>query len=122
MERQWLQSWFKGTPVLIEQRSDDLVVIDIPRQFCFDEGRTDVKPALAAVLDKVAQSLRRAPRARLLTIAAPGDTAEAGRLSMRRATQLRVHLLGRGAPAPQLGNPSSADAAAVQLRLGLAPS
>ena len=121
-ERRWLQSWFEGTPVVIAQQRDGIVLIEVPRPFCFDAGRTTVKPALAAVLDKVAQSLRRAPNVRLLTLAAPDDGAEAGWLAARRAEQVRRHLLGRGAPAAQLGEPTRSDAAAVRLRMGPAPS
>ena len=75
VERQWLASWFKGTPVVVAQRPDGAVVVDVPREFCFDPGRDAVKPALAAVLDKVAQSLRRTPIAELHLIAAPGDAS-----------------------------------------------
>ena len=44
VERQWLQSWFKGTPVRIEQRSESAFSIEVPRDFCFDAGRSAVKP------------------------------------------------------------------------------
>ena len=66
-----MQSWFQGTPVLIGQRDDDAVSVDVPREFCFDPGRSSVKPALAAVLNKVAESLLRMPMVRLQLLAAP---------------------------------------------------
>ena len=122
VERQWLQSWFKGTPVEIDQHGDGPLSIDIPREFCFDTGRSSVKPALAAVLDKVAESLRRTPRARLQALAAPGDSTAASPLAVQRATRVRAHLLSRGAQASQLSAPTSTDAAAVQLRMTLAPA
>lgn len=118
-ERQWLQSWFAGTPVVIDQRRDGAVQIEIPREFCFDTGRSAVKPALAAVLDKVAQSLHRIPQARVSVLAAPGDGATATPLPLQRATQIRAHLLSHGVQAAQLGNPSRAEAGAVQLQLEL---
>lgn len=118
-ERQWLQSWFAGTPVLITQHRDGPVQIEIPREFCFNAGRSAVKPALAAVLDKVAQSLRRTPQARLALLAAPGDSAAATPLPLQRATQIRAHLLSRGVPATQLGSPSRTEAAAVQLQMDI---
>ena len=31
IERKWLQSWFEGTPVVIEQNRDGAVRIEIPR-------------------------------------------------------------------------------------------
>ena len=118
-ERQWLQSWFAGTPVVITQRHDGPVQIEIPREFCFDAGRSAVKPALAAVLDKVAQSLRRTPQARLALLAAPGDSAASTPLPLQRATQIRAHLLSRGVPATQLGSPSRTEATAVQLQMDI---
>ena len=121
IERHWLQSWFKGTPVRIVQHDDGAVGIDVPREFCFDSGRNSVKPALAAVLDKLAESLRRTPPARLDRVAAPGDSAAPSALALQRATQVRRHLLSRGVPAAQLGEPSATSAAAVQLRMALAP-
>lgn len=119
-ERQWLQSWFAGTPVLIVQRGDGAVSIEVPREFCFDTDRSSVKPPLAAVLDKVAESLRRTPQARLPLLAAPADSATASPLALQRATQLRTHLLVRGVRAAQLGNPTTTAAAAVQLRMDVA--
>ncbi len=49
-ERDWLQQWFKGTPVNIVHNADTLSV-DVPREFAFDVARSQVKPPLAAVLD-----------------------------------------------------------------------
>jgi len=121
VERQWLQSWFSGTPVVIVQRSDGPVSVDVPLEFCFDSGRSNVKPPLAVVLDKVAESLRRTPQARLQLVAAPGDTAAASPLARQRAGQVRRQLHSRGVPEAQLGNPTATTAAAVQLRIDLAP-
>ena len=53
VERQWLQSWFNGTPVRIAQQGSGPVDIAVPQAFCFDTGRSSVKPPLAAVLDKL---------------------------------------------------------------------
>lgn len=116
-ERQWLQSWFKGTPVVIAQRSDGAVSVDVPRAFCFDPGRSELKPALAAVLDKVAESLRRVPQARLPLIAAPDDAPSAAGLALARASQVHKHLLSRGVTAARLGKPAVTGAGSVQLRM-----
>lgn len=124
-ERQWLQSWFKGTPVVIAQRADGDVVVDVPLAFCFDAGRSEVKPALAAVLDKVAESLRRVPRARLPLVAAPGDVggaAAAPGIALERAARVHRHLVSRGVAAARLGKPVAAGAAAVQLRMEIPDS
>ena len=115
-ERDWLLSFFTGTPVVIEQRSDGLLGVEVPREFCFDAQRSAVKPPLAAVLDKVAESLRRT-RARLPVVAAPGDSSASSPLALQRAAQVRKHLLSRGVPAEQLGAPTASTVAAVQLRM-----
>lgn len=120
VERQWLQSWFKGTPVRIEQRSESAFTIEVPRDYCFDAGGSAVKPPLAAVLDKLAQSLQRKPEARVELLAAPGDAAGASALAQQRGDSVRKHLLARGVSSRQLVAPSVTDAAAVQLRIGLA--
>jgi outer membrane protein OmpA-like peptidoglycan-associated protein len=120
VERQWLQSWFKGTPVRIEQRSESAFSVEVPRDYCFDAGRSEVKPPLAAVLDKLAQSLHRKPEARVDLLAAPGDAAGASALARQRGDNVRKHLMARGVSSQQLAAPSATDVAAVQLRIGLA--
>lgn len=119
-ERQWLQSWFSGTPVLIAQHDDTLLSVDVPLEFCFEAGSSNVKPPLGVVLDKVAESLRRNPLVRLQLLAAPGDATRTSPLAEQRAAQVRKRLLSRGVPAAQLGNPTATVAAAVQLRMDFA--
>jgi outer membrane protein OmpA-like peptidoglycan-associated protein len=120
VERQWLQSWFKGTPVRIEALGADAISIEVPREFSFDAGRSVVKPPLAAVLDKLAQSLQRKPAARVELLAAPGDAEAASPLALQRAGNVRKHLFARGVTLEQLGPPTATPVAAVQLRIGLA--
>jgi len=117
VERQWLQSWFEGTPVRIEQFKDGPVTVTVPREFCFEAGRSKIKPALGAVLDKVAESLRRMPLAQLSLLAAPDDATGTAPLALQRAAELHKHLLSRGVPAARIGKPAATAAAAVQLRL-----
>jgi len=117
VERQWLASWFKGTPVVVAQRPDGAVVVDVPREFCFEPGHDTVKPALAAVLDKVAQSLRRTPIAELHLIAAPADPNGAPTLGMQRATRVYDYLRSRGVATGRLAKPSATSGGAVQLRM-----
>lgn len=119
IERQWLQSWFEGTPVRIEQHSEASFSVEVPREFCFDAGRSEVKPALAAVLDKVAQSLQRKPALRAQLLAAPGDAAASPELAQQRAVSVRKHLLARGVSSEQLVTATVTQVAAVQLRIGL---
>lgn len=120
-EVKWLQSWFQGTPVAIVQRDEGSVDVEVPTRHCFDSGAVAIRPALAAVLDKVAQSLRRNPRVHLQLLAAPGDEAGDTGLALRRAAQVRSHLRSRGVAGSQLGRPTYTTAAAVQLHLAVAP-
>lgn len=117
VERQWLQSWFKDTPVQIAQRGDSAITVAVPVAYCFDTGRTTIKPALAAVLDKVAESLRRMPTLRLPLLAAPEGASGTAALAVQRAVQMQKHLVNRGVAAARLGPPSASTEAAVQLRL-----
>jgi hypothetical protein len=121
VERQWLASWFNKTPVVIGQRSDGAVTIDVPRAFCFEPGRSAVKPALAAVLDKLAESMRRVPTAQLPLLAAPDDGGGAAQLALQRAAEMREHLRTRGVALARMGKPAVTTAAAVQLRMEPAP-
>jgi outer membrane protein OmpA-like peptidoglycan-associated protein len=121
VERQWLGQWFRDTPVKIAQRGDGAMSIEVPREFSFDPGKASVKPALAAVLDKVAESLRRAPQAQVALIAAPDDAAVSTPLAIQRAERVREHLRSHGVAEARLGKPSPAAAGTVHLRLVSAP-
>lgn len=120
-ERQWLDAWFKGTPVRIAQRADGAIDIEVPREFCFDVGGSAIKPALAAVLDKLAESLRRAPLARVPLIAAPADAPATPSLALQRAQQVRDALSARGVAQARLGSPAVAVAAVLHLHVVAAP-
>ena len=102
VERRWLQSWFEGTPVDIAGGADGSLRVTVPREFCFDAGQSRLKPPLAAVLDKVAESLRRRPQLQLDMLAAPADASANAALSRRRAVAVRQHLRSRGVPASAL--------------------
>ena len=112
VERDWLRTWFEGTPVHIARQGPALRV-DVPLVHSFAPGQPQVKPALGAVLDKVAESLRRNPQARLRLVAAPGDVA----LATKRAAQVRAYLRQRGVAEARLASPSRTTLSAVQLRL-----
>lgn len=116
-EQKWLRSWFDGTPVRIDQQSDGSLLVEVPRDFCFDAGRSRVKPPLAAVLAKVAESLRRQPRALLALVASPEEAAGGRALATERATQVRRALSERGVPLVQLGRENSVGGDALQLHI-----
>ena len=119
LERQWLQSWFAGTPVAIRLGADGTLAVEVPRDFCFDAAHSAVKPPLAAVLDKVAESLRRRGRMRLTLLAAPDDPKPNAGLARQRGLQVRAHLQGRGVAETRLAAPTPAAGAALRLRLEL---
>ena len=122
IEQQWLQDWFRGTPVRIGLRSDGSLAIEVPRDFSFDAGRSQAKPALLAVLDKVAQSLMRRTSARLTLLAAPSDPGSAAdpkTLALQRANVIQRHLRDRGVALVRLAEPQAAGGAAVLLRMDM---
>lgn len=121
-EQRWLDEWFRGTPVVIALADIHTLAVDVPLAHSFDVGSTSIKPALAAVLDRVATSLRRQPAVRL-SIAAPTDPSGGTvALAAGRGQQVREHLLARGVAAARLAGVGTARAGApVQLRLLMAP-
>jgi outer membrane protein OmpA-like peptidoglycan-associated protein len=121
-EQRWLEEWFRGTPVAIALADANTLTVDVPLANSFDAGSSSIKPALAAVLDRVATSLRRQPTVRL-SIAAPTDGAGgAPALASARAQQMRDHMTSRGVVAARLAGVGTARAGApVQLRLLTVP-
>ena len=73
------------------------------------------------MLDKVAESLRRAPQAQVALLAAPDDAAITTPLAMQRGDKMREHLRSRGVAESRLGRPAPAASASVQLRLIASP-
>lgn len=92
-EQRWLAQWFEGTPVQIGAQDDGALRVAVPLRHSFDAGQTRVKPALGAVLDKVAQSLRRHSTAKV-EVAAPPDPG--GALASERSASLRDYLVSKG--------------------------
>jgi outer membrane protein OmpA-like peptidoglycan-associated protein len=116
-EQRWLDEWFRGTPVVIAMSDINTLTVDVPLANAFEPGNSGVKAALAAVLDRVATSLRRQPSMRL-SIAAPPDAAGANAaLASARADQVRGHLVSRGVPATRIAVGTARPGAPLQLRL-----
>ena len=100
-EQRRLAELFRGTPVLFTLQADGSLRVDVPLRFCFDPKAAVVKPALLAVLDRVATSQRNT--ASRITLTAPGDPGDAApRLATLRATSIRSRLVGRGIPIPRM--------------------
>lgn len=120
-EQRFLEEWFRGTPVVISLADVHTLVVDVPLAHSFTPGSPAIKPALAAVLDRVATSLRRQTALRV-AVAAPTDPNAAVALAASRSQQVRDHLIGRGVAASRMAGVGTARAGApVQLRLTMQP-
>lgn len=120
-EARWLGDLFAGTPVQVSGERDGSVRLQVPMKYAFDTSAkppaatTAPKAPLQAVLDKLSQSLKRQPSARLQA-AAPGPA------SAERLAAIRSHLAGKGVAnwrVAQAGAPADGQ---VLLRLLPAPA
>lgn len=115
-EARWLSELFAGTPVQVIGEADGSVRIQVPLKFSFDPGTpttvpsTTPKAPLQAVLDKLSQSLKRRPAARLQAVS-PGPSAA------ERLAAIRSHLVAKGVPAWRVAQGSPAGDDQVVLRL-----
>ncbi len=117
-EQRFLEEWFRGTPVVIAAQPPMTLQLDVPLANSFDAGKADIKPALNAVLDRVAQSLLRQNAARI-NINAPADANGNAALAQSRALRVREALGSKGIAATRVALTESAPRAGgpVQLRL-----
>lgn len=121
-EQRFFEEWFRGTPVVIAARPDSMLQLDVPLANSFDAGKADIKPALAAVLERVAESMKRQIGARV-AVAAPPDAGGAAALAQQRAERVREHLVSRRIAAPRIVVAHGARAgAALQLRMTIPPA
>ncbi len=115
-ELQWLADLFKGTPVqVVGESAGSAVRLEVPLRFAFDAGSNQPKPPLQAVLQRVGQSLKRQPTARL-ALAAPGPGAD----ERQRAMQSQLLTMGLAAHRVSMPAEKLASTSAVQLHLMVA--
>jgi len=120
-EQRWLEQWFKGTPVGIGLQGGNVLEVAVPQAHSFEAGSSTPKPALSAVLDRVAESLRRQTGTRVSVIAAT-DAGGPPALAQTRAAKVRDHLVGRSVAATRvLVAPAAVAGAGVQLRISVVP-
>jgi outer membrane protein OmpA-like peptidoglycan-associated protein len=118
-EQRFLEDWFRGTPVVIAAQPPTTLQLDVPLTNSFDAGKADIKPALNAVLDRVAQSLMRHAGARI-TVTAPADATGPATLAQARTQRMRDSLATKGVSATRVTLVESARAGSpVQLRLSM---
>jgi len=96
-----LAALFRGTPVVFAMQQDGSLRATVPLRFSFDPGATQVKPPLAAVLDRLAKSqLQMNTRLRLNVPADP--PARLAALARDRSTAVRDHLGAQGITAARV--------------------
>jgi outer membrane protein OmpA-like peptidoglycan-associated protein len=89
----------QGTGVGVTQTADNQLKLNVPSDVSFDTGRADIKPNLAPVLDRFAQTLQQNPAT---TVRIIGHTDSTGTdtindpLSINRAASTRQYLAARG--------------------------
>ncbi len=121
-EQRFLEDWFRGTPVVIAALPPVTLQLDVPLANSFDTGKADIKPALNAVLNRVAQSLLRQNAARINVNApadASGNAALAPALAQSRAQRVRDALGLKGIAATRVVLAESAPRAGGPLQLRL---
>jgi outer membrane protein OmpA-like peptidoglycan-associated protein len=121
-EQRFLEDWFRGTPVVIAAQAPAALQVDVPLANSFDAGKSDIKPALNAVLERVAESLRRQSGARI-TVTAPADAnGVSATLSAQRTVRLREALVAKRVALPRVAlGDAPRPGGPVQLRIFMPP-
>lgn len=105
-----LRDALTGTPVQIDALAASSespgLRIAVPQPHGFDAGSAAVKPALAAVLDRLVGALRGNPRW-LVQVSGPIDPKGSGFQGQDRASAVRDYLVVRGVTAPRFEPPRS---------------
>ena len=87
----------RGTGIDVARTQDNQLKMNVPADFSFDAGRSNVKPEMRPVLDQFAQGLD--PNMRVRVIGHTDSTASDAvnnPLSIDRAQSVRDYLIGRG--------------------------
>jgi outer membrane protein OmpA-like peptidoglycan-associated protein len=115
-----LAELFRGTPVVFSLQQDGSLRATIPRRFSFDPGATQVKPPLAAVLDRLAKSQRLA--ASRFRVQAPADPEVRNpALARERAAGARDHLVAQGIAATRIQAGAATQNELVEVLVSEAP-
>ena len=117
-EHKRLGDLFADTPVTVQRAPDGRLLLHVPLRYSFDTGRAAVKPPLAALLDRLATSLRQ-QAGFSVRINASGDArgASASQLALERAAATRDYLILKGAPANRFAEAGGLDEG-VELLIG----
>ena len=113
-DEQWrLQRELAGTPVDVDLDSAGRLLVSVPLRYCFDPGRSAVKPPLGAVLEKLAGGLKR--QNTTLRVRAPGDPRGGRFLATDRAASVRDYLVALGVSATRFAGVAPAEGDAVEI-------
>lgn len=88
-----------GTGIEVTQTADNQLKLEVPSDVSFDTGRADIKPNLAPVLDRFAQTLNANTATTVRVIGhtdSRGSDAINNPLSINRAASVRDYLAARG--------------------------
>lgn len=94
-----------GTGISVSQTADNQLKLEVPSDVSFDTGSADIKPNLAPVLNRFAQTLNANP---VTTVRVIGHTDSRGSdainnpLSINRAASVRDYLSARGVQASRI--------------------
>lgn len=95
----------QGTGVDVMQTADNQLKLNVPSDVSFDTNRADIKPNLAPVLDRFAQTLQQNPTTTVRIIGhtdSTGNDAINDPLSVNRAASTRQYLAARGVEAGRI--------------------
>ena len=104
-QKRTMEQATQGTGVGVTQTADNQLKLDIPSDISFDVGRAEIKPNLAPVLDRFAQTLNANPAATVRIIGhtdTQGSDAINDPLSVNRAASTRQYLASRGVSAARI--------------------
>ena len=113
-----LRRELKGTPVQISATAassqSPALLIAVPQPHGFEVGSAAVKPALAAVLDRLVAGLKGNPRW-LIQVSAPFDPRSGSFQGQDRASAVRDYLVVRGVAAPRFEPPRGNAGSATEI-------
>ncbi|MDX1668763.1 MAG: OmpA family protein [Limnobacter sp.] len=94
-----------GTDVAVKEQADGSVMLDIPGAALFDTNKTEIKPAFADTLGRIAGTLQENPGTIVCVIGytdSDGSAEYNQTLSVRRAQSVTSFLVNRGVAASRL--------------------
>jgi len=96
-KRQAMEKATQGTGIVVARTDDNQLKVNVPSDFSFDVGRSDVKPNMRPVLDEFAKGLDPNMQVRIVGHTdSTGSDAINNPLSVRRAESVRDYMATKG--------------------------